>query len=67
MPPAKISLERALYVYYKPVSDIPVDKPLESLVDVVYLYQLNIWVDFVCRTEVYHLLGVLCASGYTAR
>lgn len=67
VPTAKILLERALYVDYKPVPHIPVDKPLKSLVDVVYLYNLNLWVDFVCRAEVYHLLGVLRASSHTTR
>ena len=60
-------VEGALYVDYKPVLDIPVDKPVESLVDVVHLYQLNLWVDFVCRAQVDHLLCVLGASDHTAR
>ncbi len=60
-----ILLERVLDVDYKAESHIPVDEPLKSLVDVVYLDHLYIWVNIVCSTEVYHLLDILCTPCYT--
>lgn len=58
-------LERVLNVDYKAVFHISINKPFESLIYIIYLDDLNLWIDFVHCTEVNHFLYVLCASNNT--
>jgi hypothetical protein len=58
-------IERVIDVDYKTVLHVTVNKPLEGLVDIIYLDDLNLRIDFVRCTEVNHFLGVLCASDKT--
>ena len=60
-------LERVLYVDYEAVFHVSIDEPCESLIDIIYLDDLNLWIDFVCCTEVNHFLDVFCTSSNTTR
>lgn len=60
-------LERVLDVDDKAVFHVSVNKPGESLVDIIHLDDLDLWIDFVLRAEVNHLLDVFCTSDNTTR
>lgn len=52
-------LETIFYANDKVVCDIPVDKPLKGLIDIVDFDHLNVWTYFTCCTEIDHLLSLL--------
>lgn len=60
-------LERVLNVDYKAVFHISINKPFESLIDIIYLDDLNLRIDFVRCIEVNHFLDVFCTSNNTTR
>lgn len=60
-------LEGVLDVDYKAVFHISINKPRESLVDIIYLNDLNLRIDIVGCTEVNHFLDVFYTSNNTAR